>query len=141
MKKTTKAYIRGTLEVPAERRRAGRPVTYKHFSPDDTLYYYDRESGKHMCLVDDKSARGFVVTTDNGKQFLPHDYQDLLSYETARILCHQSGVFMPKPHHKRDGRRCPPPLFAIDTPLKTRPAWNRSAILRHIDECLRRKNA
>ena len=141
MKKTTKVYIRGTFDAPTKRNWGGRAATYKHFGPDDTLYYYDHDTSKYRCIVDDKGARGFVTTTDTGTEFLPHDYYDLLSYDAARIICHKAGVFLPKPNHKRDGHRCPPPLFTIDTPTKTRPAWNRSAILRHIDECLRRKNA
>lgn len=141
MKKTTKVYVRGTFDPPVNRNWGGRAATYKHFAPDDTLYYYDHDTSKYRCIVDDKGARGFVTTTDNGTEFLPHDYYDLISYDAARIICHKAGVFLPKPNHKRDGHRCPPPLFTIDTPTKTRPAWNRSAILRHIDECLRRKNA
>lgn len=141
MKKTIKTYISGTLDTPTSRNWGGRTATYKHFDPDDTLYYYNHETRKHCCVVDDKGARGFVITTETGTKFLPHDYNDLLSYDAARTLCHKAGVFLPKPTHKRDGRRCPPPLFTIDTPTKKRPAWNRSAILRHIDECLRRKNA
>ena len=141
MKKETKIYISGSFAKPTTRNWGGRTATYRHFNPDDTLYYYNYETRKYHCVVDDKSTRGFVVTTDTGSQFLPHDYNDLLSYEAARVMCHKAGVFLPKPTHKRDGHRCPPPLFAIDTPTRTRPAWNRSAILRHIDECLRRKNA
>lgn len=139
--KDTRVYIAGTFTPPTKRNWGGRPPTYKHFDPDDTLYYYDYDTSKYLCVVDDKSARGFVIRTGDGRdQFLPHDYLDLLSYDAARILCHKAGVFLPKPNHKHDGHRCPPPLFTIDTPTKTRPAWNRSAILRHIDECLRRKN-
>lgn len=140
MKKTTKMYIRGTFDVPIKRDWGGRTATYKHFSPDDTLYY--KSGDKYLCCVDDKSARGYIIRTEDGKEtFLPHDYTDIIAYEEARRLCREAGVHLARPKDKRFGKRVPPPLFIVQSPNRPRLVWNRSAILRHIDECNRRKNA
>lgn len=132
-------YIKGTSITPTKRNWGGKPTTYKHFHPDDNLYY--KKEGKFYCIVDDKSARGYVVRTEDGKEsFLPHDYQDLISHAQAKALCRAEGVYLPSPNHPRHGHRTPPPLFTIAHPQQQRPAWNRSAILRHIDECKKRRN-
>ena len=137
--KTSKVYIKGVLAAPAERKRRGQPRIYKHFAPDDTLYY--KKEGKYYCICDDHAQRGFIFKDDTGKErFLPHDFDDLISYEEARRLCRKSEVYFPKPGHGQDEHRVPPPLLWVNTPDKRRPAWNRSAILRHIDECTKRKS-
>ena len=141
MKKTTKVYIRGTFDAPTKRNWGGRAATYKHFGPDDTLYYYDHDTNKYLCIVDDKSARGYIIRTEDGKEnFLPHDYEDTISFQEARRLCRTEGVNFPSPSDKRFGKRVPPPLFIIKSPHRNQPAWNRSAILRHIDECKKRRS-
>lgn len=119
-------------------KRPSRQI-YKHFDPSDTLYY--KSEGKYYCACDDKPAKGFAFKDETGKdRFLPHDFDDLISHEEARRLCRKSEVYFPKPGHKQHGYRVPPPLIWINTPDKRRPAWNRSAILRHIDECNKRKS-
>ncbi len=129
-------YIKGTTSPPPPPRdRGGRPRIYRHFNHEtDPLYYRDPEGWR--CIVDDLRARGYQLPTGD---FLPEDFTDLISYEQARAMCETAGVYLPKPTHPRDGHRTPPALFYIKTPTKKRPAWNRSAILRHIDETLKRK--
>lgn len=132
-------YIAGTNKKPAKRNRGGNKPTYKHFHPKDKLYY--KKDGKYYCIVDDKSARGYIIRTEDGKEeFLPHDYKDIIAYEEARRLCRQEDIHLPRPGDQRFGKRVPPPLFIVQSPHRPRLVWNRSAILRHIDECKRRRN-
>ena len=139
MIRTVKTYIKGTFEEPTSRDWGGQKPIYKHFHPDDSLYY--KSGDKYFCVVDDKSARGYIIRTEDGKEaFLPHDYADTISFQEARRLCRTEGVNFPSPSDKRFGKRVPPPLFIIKSPHRTQPAWNRSAILRHIDECKKRRS-
>lgn len=139
MIRTVKTYVKGTFDAPTARDWGGQKPIYKHFGPDDTLYY--KKEGKFYCVVDDKSARGYVIRNEDGKEtFLPHDYADTISFQEARRLCRAEGVNFPSPSDKRFGKRVPPPLFIIKSPHRNQPAWNRSAILRHIDECKKRRN-
>lgn len=129
-------YIRGTTNPPPPPRDfGGRRRIYKHFDQDNDTLYYQHE-GKWYCIVDDKPARGYQLPTG---MFLPEDFNELISYEQAKAMCATAGVYFPKPLHKIHGHRTPPPLFLIHTPTKRRPAWNRSAIQRHITETLNRK--
>lgn len=132
-------YIKGTTIVPTERNWGGRPAIYKHYEPDADLYY--KKEDKHYCVVDDLPSRGFVLSDGIAEWFLPHDFFALVSYEEAAIMCNKAGIFLPKPTHPKESSRVPPPLFQIKTPSRTQSAWNVSAILRHIDESLKRKNA
>jgi hypothetical protein len=133
----TRIYVAGTLEKAPAKRPGPKPI-YKHFSPEDSLYYKD--GYKYRCIVDDLDARGYVLKTPYGERFLPHDWDDLIFYEEALRLAKQAGVFFPKLSNKNRGYRTPPPLLTVSETRRKRPAWNRSAILRHIDETLRRKN-
>jgi hypothetical protein len=135
----TRVFVKGTLSAPPERRRRGAKQIYKHFAPSDSLYY--KEEGKYYCICDDLPARGFAFKDEAGKErFLPHDFDDLISHEEARRLCRKSEVYFPQPERNRDGHRVPPPLIWVSTPDRRRPAWNRSAIIRHIEESIKRKS-
>jgi hypothetical protein len=136
--RTTRTYVKGTLLKPAVKKRPGRQI-YKHYHPEDRLYY--KSDGKYYCICDDRQASGFVFKNETGKEvFMPHDFADnLISYEEAIRMCKQHDVYLPKPGHARHGNRTPPPLLIAKTPTKTRPMWNRDAIKRHIEECQRRK--
>jgi hypothetical protein len=136
--KSTRVYITGTLNHPPVKRRRGQPTIYKRFGSKDTLYY--RDEGKVYCICDDNQASGYVVKDHLGADmFLPKDFTDLISYEEARRMCDKRSVHLPKPGHEAYGYRVPPPLLVVSTPTKKRPMWNRDAINRHIQECLRRK--
>lgn len=125
------------MKAPTKPNKGGRKKTFKHFLPNETLYY--KANGEYRCVVDDLPAKGYVIRDTDGKEsFLPHDYHDTISFQEARRLSRKEGINFPSPSDTRFGHRVPPPLFEIKSPSRTQPAWNRSAILRHIDECKRR---
>lgn len=134
---THRVYFKGSMESPVEKRRGPKAI-YKHFDHKHPLYYKDGED--YYCLVDDKRAKGYVLKDQGAEQFIPHDWDDLIFYEEASRLAKQAGIYFPKISDKESGHRTPPPLLHISETKRKRPAWNRSAILRHIDETLRRKN-
>ena len=135
---STRIYISGTMSEPKSPNKGGKPPVYKHFAEGDKLYY--RDEGKIYCICDDKQASGYILKDHKGHDmFLPQDFTDLVSYDSAKIMCNRQSVHLPLPGHLNYVRRVPPPLFVSKTPTKNRPMWNRDAINRHIQECLRRR--
>jgi hypothetical protein len=127
------------MRKPKVKNKGGKPQIYKHFAAGDKLYY--RDEGKIYCICDDKQASGYIIKDHQGEDmFLPQDFTDLVSYDSAKNMCDKHSVHMPQPGHLNHVLRVPPPLFVVSTPQKKRPMWNRDAINRHIQECLRRRH-
>lgn len=141
MSKDVRIYVAGTTKAPEKRNRGGAKRVFKRYTAEDKLYY--KKGDQYFCVIDDLSARGYVLPSENGTtRFVPHDYDDLLTFEQFKKLCREAGLFIPNLNDAPRNERIPPPLFIIKSPHRARPVWNRSAILRHIDSCMtRRSNA
>lgn len=129
--------VRQYIPGQQEQHRKGKAPTYRHFDHTKDKPYY-KLGDKWVSAVDDLAARGFVLPDGT---FLPHDWNDLLMYEEARRLCRSHGITLHKPTHPRNGRLTPPPLLTLKGTIRSFPVWNRSTILRHIDQKKKEQNA